>query len=86
MPFFPGNPENTGYLVPDSKKKMIPVPGYLHRTESQFFVAPHLLQIGDPFTIAMLWFWLQLLFENMAGRPFLPHFLQVIFPVIMVMS
>jgi hypothetical protein len=67
-------------------KKTISVSGYLHRTESQFFVAPHLLQTGAPFTIAMLWFWLQLLFENTVGRPVLPHFLQVIFPVIMAMS
>ena len=54
--------------------------------DSQFFVAPHLLQTGDPFTIAILWFWLQLLDENTAGRPVLPHFLQVILPVIIAMS
>jgi len=33
-----------------------------------------------------LWFWLQVLVENTVGRPVLPHFLQVIFPVIMAMS
>lgn len=59
---------------------------YPHRFVGQSFVAPHLLQTGEPFTIAMLWFWLQLLDENTVGRPVLPHFLQMIFPVIMAIS